>query len=377
MKLRAPPVAMRYLARNMAHMTMLTLLAFITLFLFFGILDEVDKVGRGTYTLGKMLTWAALQVPANIAELAPVAALIGGIVALAQLASGSEITILRAAGLSTRRLALWIILIALPYAAGVWLVSDVVTPWSVQRAEALRLSALQVAAGQELSSGRWLKDNTGLAPGFTRYANAGGLQADGRIQRVSLYEFDAERRLTRVITAARGEVAEGGWMLHDVQEVRFARALGPLGESVSAQASRTESWMWNTEVSPRVFGSISRTAEEMSLIELGRTIRFLAENQQRTTQLEQAFYQKLFVPLSIIVMLLLALPFAFLQSRAGGVSTKMFAGILLGVLFHTLNRLFSHLGNLNTWPPFITAIAPLLLGLMLAGALLWWVQRTR
>ncbi|HET7774327.1 MAG TPA: LptF/LptG family permease, partial [Burkholderiaceae bacterium] len=111
--------------------------------------------------------------------------------------------------------------------------------------------------------------------------------------------------------------------------------------------------------------------------ELGRTIRFLAENQQRTTQLEQAFYQKLFVPLSIIVMLLLALPFAFLQSRAGGVSTKMFAGILLGVLFHTLNRLFSHLGNLNTWPPFITAIAPLLLGLMLAGALLWWVQRTR
>jgi lipopolysaccharide export system permease protein len=74
-------------------------------------------------------------------------------------------------------------------------------------------------------------------------------------------------------------------------------------------------------------------------------------------------------------MMALALPFAYLQVRHGGVGVKLFAGLMLGVLFHFLNSLFSHLGVLERWPPFAPAVVPSALFLALAVGMMWWVER--
>ena len=74
-------------------------------------------------------------------------------------------------------------------------------------------------------------------------------------------------------------------------------------------------------------------------------------------------------------MMALALPFAYLHFRSGGVSLKIFTGVMIGVSFYLLNSVFSHIGLLNTWPPFVTAALPSSLYLMAAMLALWWVEK--
>jgi lipopolysaccharide export system permease protein len=86
-------------------------------------------------------------------------------------------------------------------------------------------------------------------------------------------------------------------------------------------------------------------------------------------------WKKLIYPLAALVMMALALPFAYMQDRMGAVSIRVFAGIMLGIGFHMLNGLFSSLGVINSWPPFFSAITPSVLFLMAAASMLWWVER--
>jgi lipopolysaccharide export system permease protein len=113
----------------------------------------------------------------------------------------------------------------------------------------------------------------------------------------------------------------------------------------------------------------------MSAHELSVYSRHLAENRLESERFQIAFWKKIVDPLAIFVLMALALPFAYLHTRSGGVSLKIFIGIMIGVSFILINTLFSHLGLLSTWPPFVTAIAPSLLFLLLALGALWWVER--
>ena len=115
--------------------------------------------------------------------------------------------------------------------------------------------------------------------------------------------------------------------------------------------------------------------ERMSLVSLYRYIEHLKENSLKTQRYEIALWKKLVYPLAALVMLALALPFAYLQDRMGAVSVKVFAGIMLGITFHMLNGLFSNLGIINSWPPFFSAITPSALFLLAAASMLWWVER--
>src|SRR4029453_1477859 len=109
--------------------------------------------------------------------------------------------------------------------------------------------------------------------------------------------------------------------------------------------------------------------------DLAQYIRHLAENRQQTERYEIAFWKKIFYPMAVLVMMALALPFAYLHFRAGGVSLKIFIGIMIGVSFQLINNLFSHLGLLNTWPALATAVLPSIAFLVIGISALMWVQK--
>ena len=131
-----------------------------------------------------------------------------------------------------------------------------------------------------------------------------------------------------------------------------------------------------SEVTPEILSVLFADPDRMSAYDLLAYTKHLEANNQRTDRYEIAFWKKIVYPLSIFVMMALALPFAYLHFRAGGVSLKIFAGIMIGVCFQLINSLFSHLGLLNTWPAFVTAALPSLLFMVLAVGALWWVERT-
>ena len=124
-----------------------------------------------------------------------------------------------------------------------------------------------------------------------------------------------------------------------------------------------------------MFGVLLVQPERQSAYSLYHYIHHLAENHQRTDRYEIALWKKIFYPLVCIVMMALALPFAYLHVRAGTVSLKIFTGIMIGVLFYAMNKLFSHLGLINTWPPVVVAGLPALVAFCFALGALYWVER--
>jgi lipopolysaccharide export system permease protein len=248
----------------------------------------------------------------------------------------------------------------------------------------------------------WTKDvvhaegTTGTVTG-SRFFNAAQIKPDGQLVGVKLYEFDTRMRLRSLITAASATF-EGNstWRLADVTETLFANTRddapaaaaaaaaatddaivkGMLGQDTSVVTTRKlPSMPLVSEVTPKILTVSSADPDRMSANELAVYTRHLADNKQETERFKIAFWKKLFDPLAIFVLMALALPFAYLQSRSGGVSLKIFIGIMIGVSFLLVNTLFSHLGVLTTWPPVITAIAPSLLYLLLALGALWRVER--
>ncbi|MDO5057912.1 MAG: LPS export ABC transporter permease LptG [Lautropia sp.] len=376
----------RYLTREIAGGVLAVLLGFLGLFAFFDLINELDDIGQGGYRLPQAILYVLLGLPSHIYELMPVAALIGCIYALAQFAQNSEFTAMRAAGMSRQLalrgvLVLGVVLAVLTAVAGEW-----IAPMAEQQAQQLRLNVLGRSPGGSFRSGLWLKDSVRDASGQrlqSRFVNIGRLEADGALERVVIYEFDRDFRLRSVIQATQGRyqpAAQGraaGWLLSGVETTRFrVQKTGSGHEALRASVERAERLEWASELNPALLSVLAIAPDRMSAWALWRYTSHLKENAQNANRYELALWKKIVYPLAIIVMLMLALPFGYLQARAGGIGLKLFLGISLGVAFYIMNGLFSNLGLINTWPPWLAVSIPSIVFLVLALVMLFRVGRT-
>ncbi len=371
----------RYLWHEVAASTGFVLLALVALFAMFDLIKEFDDVGHAGYRIDHALAFVALLTPARTYELMPIATLIGTIYALSKLAANSEFTIMRVAGLSTRRLALTILQIGAGFVVLTYLFGEAVAPSAEDLARRLKLRASGAALAQEFRSGVWVRDavaDGGDGHPRLRFVNVNHVNTDTSVDSWRIYEFDPEMRLRSISTAATGRYVRGrGWELSDVVETTIpalvARDIAPTSEHT--QVIRQAQRLWPSGLTPEIFGALLVQPERMGALNLSRYIRHLAENRQRTDRFEIAFWNKMFYPLAILVMMALALPFAYLHVRSGTMSLKVFSGIMIGVIFYAMNKLFSHLGLLNTWPPIVVAALPGLVVLTVAMGALYWVER--
>jgi len=353
----------RYLARQIYGAVSFVLAGFLGLFAFFDLIGELRDLGNGEYHLRQIFTVVALWVPAHAYELFPVAVLIGTLYVLAHLSSNSEFTVLRASGLSPSRAAGVLAKAGLAFVVATFVIGEWIAPHSEQAAQQLRMRAMSSLIGQDLRSGLWLKD----ARSFINVREARDATA---LAGVRIYEFDAEYRLRVVSEAARAEYAgEGRWRLLQVAQTRFS----PRGP-VTARFAEAE---WRSAVSPDLLNVLIVVPDRMSAWKLYRYTQHLAGNRQKTERYEIALWKKLFYPLATLVMMALALPFAYMQARYGMVGLKVFLGIMLGIVFHMLNSLFSHIGLLQQWPPVAAAAVPSLLFLGTAAVMMLWIERLR
>jgi len=378
----------RYLAREVVTATIFVLFALLAIFAFFDLVNQIDEVGRAGYTLSAAFAFVALSQPARIYELMPIAALIGTIYALSKLAASSEFTIMRVSGMSTRRLAAWIVRTGLFFVVAIYLLGELVAPPAERVAQRLRLEARGAAVAQEFRSGVWVRDVVRDSDGGTerlRFVNVRQVRPDTTVVNWRIFEFDRDYRLRSIATAQQGIYQPGdplagvprGWRLADVVETRIPvvgtmdTAPSPLKTEILREPQR----LWVSDLTPDIFGVLLVQPERMGLSALVQYIRHLSDNRQSSDRYEIAFWSKLFYPLAILVMMALALPFAYLHVRAGGVSLKIFSGVMIGVGFYMLNKLFAHIGLLNTWPPIAVAALPSLVVLSFALSALYWIER--
>jgi lipopolysaccharide export system permease protein len=361
----------RLLYRDIVSSVLFVGLAFLSLFFFIDLVDQLDGIGRRGRTLTLAVLTAVYALPGHAYELMPIAVLIGTIYALSRMAQSSEFTILRTSGLGPRRALLLLAALGAGFAVATFVLGDYVAPASERQAVLLKA---RITGGLRLGGpGAWLKDRrSGPAGEHAVSINVGGLAPDGTLSQVRLFEFDDQGRQVQRISAPRAQVdADGVWTLFDAVQLQWPRDDGPVRTTAHDRLA------WPSSLGPLVVAAAMLPAETMTTLQLWRYSSHLAAQDQDAQRQQLQFWKRAFYPLACIVMVALALPFAYLQSRAGGVSLKVFGGIMLGISFVLLNNIAGHVGVLSDLTPWLVSAAPGLLYLMLSLAAFAWLVRYR
>jgi lipopolysaccharide export system permease protein len=288
---------------------------------------------------------------------------------MARLAQSSEYTILRTSGLGPWRalrtlLALGIVFTLLTFAAG-----DYLAPVADRAGQLLQARVEgRISIGQ---TGAWLKERQ---PYNTYNVNVKALTPEGDMQDVRIFEADGRGFLVSLTQARKARFTDGSaWVLEDVERSEFNTS-GTGAPRVERLKRPTMSW--RTEITPEMVSVALLKPDRMSTIDLFRYIQHLEANGQTSQRYEIEFWRKVFYPLSCIVMVVLALPFAYLHFRSGGITSYVFGGVLIGISFFLLNNVFGYIGNLQNWLPWLTAAAPgLIYSMFSLGAFGWLVLK--
>lgn len=365
--------ARRYLAREIYRSCAVVLLALLGLFTFFALVDDLDNVGS-KFSMPALLYMQALALPTRLYDLLPIGLLIGSILALAGLAQRNELVILRVSGVSGMRLMRMLWIITIPLMVGATLLSEFVTPAAEIKSGEADLTFRGKAGGGRLNSGYWFKEPT--RDGGTRIINIRSLLANGEVEGVTLYELKPDLELASLSTAATGRFSDGDLVMTDVVQTRLderaAQALAnarqpsaPPAEVINLPTLRLDTTLNGERLLARVL-----TPERMSATTLIDYIDYLHHNQLQADRQVVALWRKFVYPFTLLVMITIAAPIAFMQTRRGGVGAKVFIGILMGVAFFMVNQLALNVGMLSRWPPWLTALGPNAAAMLLAlGAL--------
>jgi lipopolysaccharide export system permease protein len=362
----------RLLYRDIVGAVGFVTLAFLSLFFFIDFVDELGDVGKNGYGIPHALLACALEQPGHFYELFPISVLIGTIFALARMAQSSEFTILRTGGLGPGRALGLLTLLAAAFALVNFVVGDYVAPWSEREAVSLKA---QFRGGRELGrTGAWLKDSRRDASGreVNVSVNVRRTTPEGVLEGVRIFEFDADSREVARVTARTARIGDRSWTLEDAQIIEW-----PSGSEADVTVRREASTQWPSSLDAGVVAAAVLPVSTMSTIELWRYSRHLSSQEQAAQRHSIQFWKKALYPLACLVMVALALPFAYLSARRGGISYKVFGGIMLGISFVLMNNVAGHLGVLRDWTPWVAAAAPGLLYLLLSMAAFTWLVRYR
>ncbi len=344
----------RYLGLIILQYGLISLLALLGLFTLVNLLDELSNLGKGNYDLMAALTYVALTIPRMIYELFPMAALLGAIIGLSILANGSELVVMRASGISISQVTIATLKTGAFFMAAAILIGELVSPYTETWAQRGRAETMQQDIKQHTATGLWMRDSQ-------TYVNIREVLPDLTLLKVKLFHFDENRRLELMVEAAKGAFVEDHWVLGNVKVTR----INP--DSGKTETSTTDSAKWDSRVTPDILSVFLIKPEQLSFIQLNRYIQHLDNNQQKTDLYELAFWNKIMLPLSTAMMIILAIPFVFVNVRSGGLERNLFIGIMLGIGFYVVNNGFGHFVLASNLPPLLGATAPV--AVFLLGAI--------
>lgn len=358
--------------REVIQAVLYVTLAFLALFFFFDLVDEMRGVGSGNaaYTTTRALLFVVLAIPGHLYELMPIAVLIGAIFVMAKFAQSSEFTIMRTSGMGPWLALRTLLVLGISFVVLTVAVGDYLAPAADSVSQKLRaISKGQISSG---ATGAWLKEKQGQ---HSVAINVGAIKTPGEFVNVRIFEFDANGRIAAQIFAQSAQVDESNdqWTLQGVQATKLTQE----GDITKLARSHEESVNWPTKVTAAMVSGALLNPDRMTTVALFQFIRHLQVNGQAAQKYEIEFWRKVFYPLSCLVMVVLALPFAYLHFRSGGITAYVFGGVMAGISFFLLNNVFGYIGTLQSWWPWLAAAAPGMLYTALSLSAFGWLVLRR
>ncbi len=345
----------RYISRQIHQGTLLTLLVLVSLSLFFVFIGELEDVGKGYYSSLHAVEYVVFLFPGKVVEFMPLAIMLGTILSLGSLASNSEMIAIQAAGVSVKGLLGAVIQAAMVLAFLSFILADWVVPGSETTARQNRSAAINKTAAIRGKEGLWIKDDESIL-------HIKLLMPNGVARDLEIHTFDEQGRLISAI-AADSAIPEGvNWRLQKVQETRF--------ENRNIVTSEFSQLTYPGKISDNLLDALLIEPRQMSTTDLYAYLEFLQQNNLNADVEQLTFWQKIFSPVVVIIMCVLAVPFTLGSQRQGNAGQRLMMGILLGLSYVVVDRLLIQIGSHLGISPVINALSTGLLFLLLAIYLL-------
>ena len=341
----------RYLAGSVIGGTVVALGVLLPLLGFFILADEMEQVGVGHYRIQDALLVMALSVPRYAYQIFPIATLIGALVGLGSLASRSELVAMRAAGISVARIIVSGLLGGLLLASLAVAVGELLVPAAEQRAIELRRTALSGDVAQQTPFGFWAVDDRA-------YVNIREILSGTSLRDIYIYQVDSAAG-TLVATHAKGaRYLNGEWVLEDIARSR-AGADG-------VEVEHVERSIWSSMLDPGLLKVVVADPQVLPAWGLWKYIRFMKVNEQDASAYEVVFWGKVVYPLLTLSMVFVAAPILLGSARTRGIGTRIFVGVLVGIIYYLVSRTFTYLALLYDLSALLSAMAPPLLFIIAA-----------
>ncbi|MCW8091742.1 LPS export ABC transporter permease LptG [Alteromonas sp. ASW11-130] len=344
-----------YIARTLIGTIIVTLSVLVGLSALIKFVEQLRKLGEGDYDMLTASLFVLLSLPRDLEQFFPMATLIGGLVGMGLLASNSELVVMQAAGLSRWNIIGSAMKSTLALILMVMAISEWVTPFSESRAKEIKTQA--ITGGSLFSSEQlvWAKDGD-------QFVSIGQVLTRESLKDISIFSFNQDLTLNAITYAESGIFEENNWFLENVDITRFTE------EKIDVEKHKRQNW--NSSLTPDKLGIVAVKPEALSIEGLTDYIAYLDNNDQDTSRYELAFWRKILQPISIGVMMLMALSFIFGPLRSVTMGARVIMGVLTGFGFFITNEVFGPLSLVYQFPPILGAILPSVLFAAIAAYLL-------
>ncbi len=323
---------------------------------FITLVEELDDLGEGSYGLLQVIFVTALALPEVTYELFPLIVLLGTVMGLGGLAAGGELVVMQAAGISVVRIAWSAMKGGLVLGIVCLLLGDLMVPQTRTWADEIKRSA-KFGGAEASTRGVWLRE----ADNFIRI---GSLPREDRAELIETYRLDPASGRMMESTAMRAAVFQGGsWRGTDVRMSRITP------ERVTVEVQRQAPW--NIGLEPDLLRLFVLRADSLSLSGLHEYISYLDANDLDASGPRYAFWRKLSIPVTVLIMTLLAVPFVLGPLRDSGAGQRLFLGVMVGIGFYVANEVTASLGQVYGLAAPVAAFLPTV---VLAGIAFWRLQ---
>lgn len=337
-------VLTQYIVKEILKGAFIALILLLTLFNLFTLTDELKDLGKGSYDLSAIFSYLALTSPRVCYELVPAAALLGSLFVLGAMGNNRELIAMRAAGVSVLGIIQSVLVAGAVLATFAVGMGELIAPTTEAKAQLLRATAQNQQLVVNARYGLWLREGD-------KFINVRKLESNGELADISIYALNNQAHLQSVTHAEKAVYLQNEqWRLENLAQSQIS--------TEQMQASSNTEQIWQSSIAPDLVKIAVVNPDNLSLVDLAQYIEFLKSNQQKSQTFELAFWGRVVNPLVTFVMLLVATPFVIGVKRGVNVGSRMMIGIVIGMSFNILDKIFGHVGVIYDLNPFLVAIFP-------------------